>query len=594
MKLIFGLVFSFIALAELIASQGIPCENLTDLSVINKGYNYIEGDIIIPVEDLSDFVMSTDPYSPNNAVARNRNRLWDNGIVPYVLSSSLNQRAQNVIQSAMEFYRDNTCIGFVQRTSEPDYIHFFPGGGCYSYIGNIRRGRQDISIGSGCEFEGIVQHEIFHALGRWHEQSRPDRNTYIRILTDNISPNQVSNFERVSLDVADTQNLQYDFLSIMHYGQTAFSNNGQRTIETIDPAFQNVIGQRQGMSVTDINHVKLLYSCDDQISAWSEWSQFSTCPLACQDYTRNRTRTCVGSGCTGVSIEYLSCGTNACPTPSFWGSWGSWTDCSVTCSGGTRYRTRVCQNGNDCSGLYYEIDENCNSSPCVVATWSEWSEYGSCSLTCGGGVTTRTRECPLQGQCVGPTTQSIACSLNPCLQDGEIIDSSLRALGCFQYLSSSNLFYYSNGSTFTLDIVETSAGNRAIVLCSQSALSRNRMYFAMIDGYCMQEGSSTNTGINAFIEEIAPTRCLNRVGSYQNGLAMDLWYIYDPNGVATRVKRDTTFVDGNNTDAEEMDREAELCGINVDGNTGSNGVGSLAPTLLYALFALLALLALQY
>lgn len=58
---------------------------------------------------------------------------------------------------------------------------------CYSYIGRIG-GRQTISIGFGCETKGTVIHEIFHALGREHEQNRPDRDGYVTINEANIQP----------------------------------------------------------------------------------------------------------------------------------------------------------------------------------------------------------------------------------------------------------------------------------------------------------------------------------------------------------------------------------------------------------------------
>ena len=58
---------------------------------------------------------------------------------------------------------------------------------CYSYLGMIGSGgEQDISIGRGCEYKAIVQHEILHALGRIHEQCRTDRDKYVRINEENI------------------------------------------------------------------------------------------------------------------------------------------------------------------------------------------------------------------------------------------------------------------------------------------------------------------------------------------------------------------------------------------------------------------------
>ncbi|KAI6652843.1 Zinc metalloproteinase nas-14-like [Oopsacas minuta] len=517
--------------------RGLAGEDQMDITQINEAYNYIEGDIIMPDDTLRDF--GTDPFSPQNAVLRFQWSLWDNGVVPYEFHSSLSQLARNAIFEAMKMFVDNTCIRFVERTNEQDWVKFISGNGCSSWIGKrFQIGAQEISIGRFCETPGIAAHEIFHALGRWHEQSRPDRDNHIQVNFENIIPDMEINFERVPSDVATTQGLPYDFGSIMHYRDTAYTSNGQRTITTLDPANQNLIGQRDTLSDTDMEHVNILYSCGERSPMWSDWSEYSSCPENCRDYMRNRTRTCIGGGCPGNFIEFLSCGSEACSTLSSWGTWGEWTQCSVSCNTGYRYRTRVCQNGNDCPGLYYEIDRTCGSNPCIVATWSEWSEYGSCSLTCGGGSMTRTRECSVENVCVGPTTQTIACTTNPCIDDEEIISNNMISLGCFQYLETSALTYYNNGSTFDLDIEETAATHRAIVKCAQSAISRNKIVFGMIDGYCMQERGSIDTGITEFVSETAQGRCINQVGSYADGLTMDLWYILDASEIISHVRDD--------------------------------------------------------
>ena len=47
----------------------------------------------------------------------------------------------------------------------------------------------------GCGHVGVVIHELAHVAGFWHEQSRPDRDRYITIITGNIHPAMLHNFQ---------------------------------------------------------------------------------------------------------------------------------------------------------------------------------------------------------------------------------------------------------------------------------------------------------------------------------------------------------------------------------------------------------------
>lgn len=194
---------------------------------------------------------------------------WPGGRVPYTVVPAL----RNVVDQAIAHFLANTRIRFVERTAAnaaqfPNFVAFEQQDGCWSQVG-MQGGRQVISLGAGCETMGIAVHEICHALGLWHEQSREDRDQNVRIVWANIQAGREHNFNQHITDGDDIGG--YEFGSIMHYGRRAFSKNNQ---DTIVPLGGQAIGQRNGLSAGDIAAIRAMYPELEPSQAW-RGTQFS-------------------------------------------------------------------------------------------------------------------------------------------------------------------------------------------------------------------------------------------------------------------------------------------------------------------------------
>ncbi|HEY8400016.1 MAG TPA: M12 family metallopeptidase [Cytophagaceae bacterium] len=212
------------------------------------GHYIFEGDILVSPEP---FVESENGRV--TGVGRKSSR-WPNGVMPYVIGSSISAAKKQRIMDAIAHWQAKTSIRFVQRTNQKDYAEFVNSSGCSSYIG-MTGGRQTINIGDGCTTGNII-HEIGHALGLYHEQTRIDRDNHVIIHWDNIQSGHSHNFNKASSSSA-FDNGSMDFGSIMMYGPYSWSKNNKPTITKRDGSTYSV--QRNGLSAGDISIIGVMY-----------------------------------------------------------------------------------------------------------------------------------------------------------------------------------------------------------------------------------------------------------------------------------------------------------------------------------------------
>ncbi|XP_063052443.1 high choriolytic enzyme 1-like [Engraulis encrasicolus] len=177
--------------------------------------------------------------------------------VPYYITNEYSDRERSVIERGLQSFSSSTCIRFIPWNNHRDYIYIRSDNGCYSYIGRLGNG-QTVSLSrNGCIYHNTVQHELLHALGFNHEQTRSDRDNHIQVLLQNVISGMEHNFNKVA---TLNQGTPYDYNSVMQYFRTAFSKNGQPTMIPI-PNPNVEIGMATEMSYNDIQRVNRLYQC---------------------------------------------------------------------------------------------------------------------------------------------------------------------------------------------------------------------------------------------------------------------------------------------------------------------------------------------
>jgi hypothetical protein len=264
------------------------------VTVLKKGnLYYYEGDIVLTESQLYNLALYGDIVKPGTEIAqctdlnpvtnlpRNTNsstraigvyptgyNLW--AMARFTYDANLSSYQKQKIKQALLNIQAKTNVRFYNATGQPThddkynidypYINFRYIGNKDTSDSNIGRigGKQNINLADFAFYQpGVIEHEICHALGMMHEQTRNDRDNYVIINTSNLTKKGQDNFAKRKSNY--TIRGGYDFNSVMGY--SSMTSSTSMVNDTSKPMYTKKDGSLiyQGRDLSDNDRSWLNY-----------------------------------------------------------------------------------------------------------------------------------------------------------------------------------------------------------------------------------------------------------------------------------------------------------------------------------------------
>lgn len=256
----------------LIFYEGDICLTAAQLDNLKKYNNVFGENIMEPTIDRNVHPATNLPLQQtrNVGVYPTGYNLW--AMVRFVYDSNLSAYHKAAIKVALERIESNTNVRFYNATGQPThddkynidypYINFKYIGTqdtSSSYVGRIG-GKQDISLADFAFYSWnthVIEHEICHALGMFHEQCRKDRDDYVIINTSNLTDKGKSNFNKQTANFYYRGS--YDFNSVMGY--SSYTSSSSMVKDTTKPMYTKKDGSAisQGTQLSDLDRAWVNY-----------------------------------------------------------------------------------------------------------------------------------------------------------------------------------------------------------------------------------------------------------------------------------------------------------------------------------------------